>query len=346
MNTFKSSIIAFILLLTIIATILILKPGKEEEGKKEKAQLTILAIPPESIQAFSLIKDKQKITITRKENASEESKLGEWEITEPIQSKVDANLIEYFFKHMPNLKAKRWVSDGKDASVDYGFKNPSLRLIIQTQSSKQPQEIEILIGKKSNFAQEYFAKLKHKPTIYMVGLNLKQRFSHPLSSYRKREILSYSWKKVEYLSVKTPQFTWRIEKDPSQSQWTLYSGSQKGLPAQKKKVEKLLKGLRRLRADEFLADGISQKEIETFGLKKPAGRLIFRETPNPDQTDNPGEELLISKRKTVKPPNGSGDSPIEQVNVMLLGESSIYAVNSHFLQNIEKDPAFFISAED
>jgi len=326
MKSFRSTIITLSIFLVLLIVLFIFVPLKKRREYKKSAQLQILTLDPRDVSQIRIIRRKEPFTLTRLQDPDpKKAPLGYWEITEPKPLPVDKQEIKFLLGKLPSLRAKRLVHSVPENLAPFGLSRPRIRVIMEGDGYKE----EIQIGKQSQVGKDFYAKMANNNKVFMIERSLRERLNRPLKTFRSREILNYEVPQIVYFEVQKPGTRWSAEKTNSpkphpKSNWTIHldKTQHKGLD---QPIERLLRGIRRIQVDKFVADHITSKEIGQYRLIKPKYQIHFK--------DKDGHEtgLLISGKVKV-------DKNTEHVYVMVKGGRFIYGVNSYFIENLSEPP--------
>jgi len=319
MKIFRTTIIAFGILLALIVLTLIFYPLKQKGIQKEKEKLQVLLLDPKQIDSFTIDRKFDSLTISRLDKPKDGRN---WQLTKPLIYPVNEKEINSIVELLSHLKAQRWVTDTPSDLTAYGLKIPKTKIRIIGKNFKK----EIWIGKKLHKRFENYVKLKESPSVYVIHASISNRLNQGLRNFRERRIFQFEPTDVVQLQIKSSQYDW-LAKKSSEEEWIILTNG-KEYPAENKTLMGLILGSQNLHVDEFSADYISPEDLKEFSLEPPEIEFYVKTSSGKEHG------LLISKELTHEN-RGSWIYAIKPKDQFIFG------LESRYLNRFRKNPKTF-----
>ncbi len=99
----------------------------------------------------------------------------QWELTKPLE--ISASYVDDIAEVMPSMQIANFIEKSASDLEKYGLKNPSYAVGYET---KNGDKVKIYIGKRTNDAAEYFAKLESSQEIFTISKSSLDFLDKPL----------------------------------------------------------------------------------------------------------------------------------------------------------------------
>ncbi len=252
-----------LILLVIFIALLVLVYFFEIKGKKEENEEKLINIPSENIIKISLQKDNETFVFEReKEN--------EWKIVSPIEVEAEQYEVDRLADDFSDLKIERVIEESSTKGDLEKYKIPSSKIILWRKDKAKP--IVLLIGMENPLDQTLYAKREDEQRIVLIPSHLKSLIDKSLFDFRKKDIFEFEKDKVKKIAVIGRKFSWqatRINEDEWFMEKPIRSLIESG------KVNNLLYNLSALRAQKFISEEKTEKEIKKYGLINPDYKVIL-----------------------------------------------------------------------
>ncbi len=130
-----------------------------------------------------------------KSKAGEESTSSEWQVTNPVNAKADAGIIESLLTQLTNTLAPKFFDDNPKSLKDWGLEKPQAQIAIETADGPR----SLLVGKKT--AGGYAAKNSLSPAVFEVPESLFGLLNRPLRDWRDKKVLEVETDNLQTVTV-------------------------------------------------------------------------------------------------------------------------------------------------
>ncbi|MBY0523462.1 MAG: DUF4340 domain-containing protein [Gemmataceae bacterium] len=227
-------------------------------------QRTLLTFNAASLTSIVRKMGEQELELVKKEDG--------WSIAKPAEQRADEPTLEVLVKQLANLRAVRIAAyPAKDLKV-YGLAEPTAVITLRLPDGKVKEHVikighEVNMDKDPGTTQDRFVLVDDATAVGILPGTLVRQLLAPPILFRDRSIAKLG--EVDKVV---------LERGPRKAVFVTEDGSWKmkeplATAAEHDDLEEFLNGLRRLRADELVAD--KPDDLKPYGLDRPECRWRF-----------------------------------------------------------------------
>lgn len=159
-----------------------------------------------------------KILIVRdgKTTIFEKNKDNIWNITQPMNTKADAQKINSLFSSINNLRISDYVDDNPSNPSIYGFSKSHASIEIESADGKENHKI--LLGRKKMKSNLYFVKLGDQPNVYLIDGSVDKTLDIKVADYWDKSMMKFDSVQAKTLTVQHNHESYVYQKD-DKGQW-------------------------------------------------------------------------------------------------------------------------------
>ncbi|MBS3819565.1 DUF4340 domain-containing protein [bacterium] len=251
---FKTTLILLVVFLVLLGGVFLIQ--HLEKGKKEQNKL--VALSPDNAEKIVFNTGKETI-------AFEKDSKGNWMISQPLQAQADNNEVNRLASDFSDLAVERVVEE--EASNPKKYEIPQKEVTLHFKDREQP--VKILVGSKNALDNTFFAKREKEPRIVLIPSRLSSVLENTLVDFRKKDIFSFPTNEVQKITLQAQDLQWKAVK--KENQWFLQQPVE--ALAQKSVIQSLLSSLSGLKAETFLTEEKTEKEIKNYFLDNPTYKV-------------------------------------------------------------------------
>ncbi|WP_406700603.1 DUF4340 domain-containing protein [Singulisphaera sp. Ch08] len=216
----------------------------------------------------------------------------QWKMEKPIEARADTEAITKALVMLTSLRAQRLITDQRVEPRPFGLDTPSMIITWTTPSSEQNATGEdristqsLTIGGRVPKSESWYARLSDSPLIFTLGDDVVLPFR---AEFRTRQILSFSPKQIERLTLRWPERSATFEHHPTPRggvyDWNLAADTKAG-PFDLSRVHALASDLSKLNTRMFIqyegpfpvASGLTTPPLTVeYTLKGDATKHVLR----------------------------------------------------------------------
>ena len=234
-------------------------PTEKKKAKEKDIAGKILHFKIADIEEFSLIKNKETITLKQTKDRT-------WSILQPLKAAGDKPETESFLSEIENLKKFRVVEKNPKDLTQYGLQNPTFKIHLKF---KEDKEKTLVLGHDSPMGGKIYLKFKNEPKVLLAATS-KTRFDKSVYDFRDKTIFNFSSGAINQIQIKREKnpLTLIREKD----EWWV-SGEIKS-KADKDEVLGFIQAIQFSSIKEFESENADS--LKFYGLDKPITTLILK----------------------------------------------------------------------
>lgn len=229
------------------------RPADEGE-KKDK----VFAVDAAAITEMTVTAENGERTTLQKEGE-------DWKIVAPVQGKPDSSQVSGLTSNLASLEMQRVIDDNPPDLAEYGLADPRVAIGFKAGG----QEHQLLIGRKTPPATDYYAKLASSPRVFLISSFLDTTFNRTTFDLRDKAALAVNRDEIDALTVTTPQQTLRFTKDGNEWRLTEPLAARGDFSA----IEGLVSRVSTLQMTSIAADQV-EKPAE-YSLDTPAATVTI-----------------------------------------------------------------------
>ena len=288
--------LALFLILLGLYSVLTRRQDREEAQKTEAKK--IFQVKEGQIDALVLKRGNAQVRLVKKG--------GTWFITSPKEMRADPVTVDSILSTLAYLQKERDLGKVKDLKA-YGLDKPSLEVEFFVKGKGR----RLAIGQATPGESGYYVYQDQAPQdLLVINPGNKASLDRKEKDLRDKSLFAYIPDKVKSLSLKIPGApeAQLEKKGPKAWSWV----GRKQFPVRGDKVEKLLRTLSLSRAQDFVADNPKAKDLKTYGLAPPRGKVVVLQ-------DNKPQILLLGlKARTGDYARKAPDGPVVETDKDLL----------------------------
>jgi hypothetical protein len=245
-----------------------------------------------------------------------EKKEEEWFLKSPVRALAESSKIEGILSSLSNLKAKDFVSEEKkeEEIKKYGLDKPEYEIALAMPLANK--EVTFLLHKE---ADKLYATTSESSKIITAEDSLLSDLEKETKEFREKSVAKfYSWE-ANKLHIKKADVDWTLAKDKDDN-WSFESPTKD--PADKDKVQSLIRKVESLEASEFIDPPLNLKD---YGLDSPQAEVKIWTKEKEDKVKE--ISILIGKQ----------DKEAKKVVVKNARFDYLFRVDSAFLEEFPKE---------
>lgn len=246
----------------------------------------------------------------------------DWFLTEPIKAPAKKYAVTDQIRYASDLQyVQKYEHGSADMPADdlTGLKTPNMVIILKEKDGKTRS---LKIGNLRPLGSETYVAIDNDPAVYVVKLNLLQRFGRALKEYRESRVTQLVSTDATRISVQGLQNHEFVKAD---AKWVLDKPVHSR--ADQTKVQDLVRAVTDLSTDNFVADNPTNLRI--YGLAQPQLKLTVTTEKMPPASQPAGTQPATQPAAT---------QPVEtKTATLLVGAKS----GSQYFAMIEGEPSVF-----
>jgi hypothetical protein len=231
---------------------------------------TVIASSPDTVVALRLYNPEGELYATKDDE-------GRWEVEKPVQSEGDKVEIENLLRKANNARASEFVDEAVQPLNAYQLTRPTISLTVEkqlTKGSEATTETILLIGKKKENANLYYAMRKGDRPVFLVAEDLVKALKQAPNTFRDKSLFSLSMTDIADLVITAGKSTVHLKRDLGENQWVF--ADDQATPVDQDAVFSLLSKTMSVKAKEIVTD--NPKNLDSYGLAQPKGRFVVANT--------------------------------------------------------------------
>lgn len=244
-------LLAFLAVFLVVAGAYLLLTWRETRKElAEQAAKRLYQVKEADITALSLKKGADAIQLERKDQV--------WQITMPIQTKADQDIIKSLLTALAFLNKNRELGQEQDLKP-FGLDKPAF--ILEFMASGKPHHL--LVGNPTPGNQGFYVLKDQNKNVMVITAADKQSLDRPLTALRDKRLVDFPIDKVKEVRIRFGSFQVDLEKTASAT-WKWLGRDQ--FKVRSDRVESLLRRLDLARIKEFVSEIPTAKDLAAFGL--------------------------------------------------------------------------------
>ncbi len=298
-------------------------PAERTKALEESEQATLLPLKEDAITSLSIRSPSGEIIL-------EPDKDDGWHITAPIQTEADSRAVEALIRALTLGRISRVVEQEATDLAPFGLADPPVVVTVTTASRRET----LSLGDSGPITSTLYALRGSDRTILLTTLAPKDFFNKTVTTFRKREVLTFDPSDVKRIRLTYPQteFAFYRTGQKGKEKWRLRFPIE--ADADQAEVNGLLVKLQNLKAIGFIDDDPSYQAVtKRFG--KPKAKVTLR--------GRGGDQVV----KLFQPDPGSGEAfavtgrevPLYRINPMVINDltKDLFAVRDKRILGIDPD---------
>jgi Domain of unknown function (DUF4340) len=189
----------------------------------------------------------------------------DWKIVAPMAGKPDSSQVSGLTSNLASLEVQRVIDDNPPDLAEYGLADPRVTVSFKAGG----QDHELLIGRKTPPATDYYAKLAGQPRVFLISSFLDSTFNRTTFDLRDKAALAVNRDEIDALTVTTPERTLRFAKNGNEWRLAQPVVARGDFSA----IEGLVSRISTLQMTSIAAEKVD-KPAE-YGLDKPAATVTI-----------------------------------------------------------------------
>jgi hypothetical protein len=274
------------------------RPADEGETKDK-----VFAVDASAITEMTVTSEAGDRTTLRKDGDN-------WNIVAPVTARPDNSQVSGLTSNLASLEVQRVIDDNPPDLAEYGLADPRVSIAFTADG----QDHELLIGRKTPPATDYYAKLASQPRVFLISSFLDSSLNRTTFDLRDKAALAVNRDEIDALSVTTPQRTLRFAKNGNEWRLTEPIAARGDFSA----VEGLVSRISTLQMTSIAAE---QDQAGDHGLDKPAATVTIGNASSQStlQVGSSPEAGTLFARDAARP--------------------TVFTIDASLLDDLEKDTA-------
>ncbi|MDI6853193.1 MAG: DUF4340 domain-containing protein [Deltaproteobacteria bacterium] len=295
-------LLAFLAVFVVISAayfLLTWREARQEKAEQDAKRLYHFKVT--AITSLSLKRGAEVINLEKKER--------DWQITSPVKTMADQNIVGAVLDTLASLSMERSVGQEKDLHP-FGLKEPALVVNFMADGKSHRLDIGNPVPGNRGF---YAVKDQGKDVVILSAAD-KQSLDRPLTALRDKTLLSFSPDKVKALKIHVGSQKVNLHK--IDNTWKLQGQDQFRVRADR--LDSLLRRLDTAQIKDFVSESPGPKDLKTYGLvPTPKGEVTVAE-------DQRTQTILL------------GEAAKEGVYARKDGTGPVFLVNERLKKDLEQ----------
>jgi len=254
----KTTIILAVVLLFVVAyySIFEVKIASKNAEKKENEKI-LLSMSKDDISSFVYENKSRNIKaeLIQKSNG--------WFLKSPVDYKADSYNIDTILNTILNSKYEDKIENVTNLD-DFGLKAPKIVFTLNTKNGKKVFNVG---GKNPTETSLYVSFASDSKLVYLIGESNFYPLDKTVYDLRDKSLFSFDREKASVTKISNSFGDFILEKDKN-ADWNIESP--KKYKADKSKMDSLFGKLFDEKLSDFVLDNPSPKDLDTYGISKPA----------------------------------------------------------------------------
>ena len=216
---------------------------------------SLINLSPGQIRRLTVVRDGKTFVLSPPNSGDP----NQWRMEKPVDARADTEAITKALVMLTGLRAQRLITDQRVDPRQFGLDAPNM-IITWTSPSREKKESRgdelstqsLTIGSRVPKSESWYARLSGSPLIFTLGDDVVLPFR---AEFRTRQILSFSPKQVERLTLRWPERSATFEHHPTPRggvfDWNLASETKSG-PFDLSRIHSLASDLAKLNTRMFI----------------------------------------------------------------------------------------------
>ncbi|AGA30061.1 DUF4340 domain-containing protein [Singulisphaera acidiphila] len=216
---------------------------------------SLINLSPGQISRLTVVRDGTTFVLVPAKSGDP----NQWRMEKPVAARADTEAITKALVMLTGLRAQRLITDQQVDPRTFGLDAPNMIITWTTPSSEKKDSSDdkvstqsLTIGGRVPKSESWYARLSGNPLIFTLGDDVILPFR---AEFRTRQILSFSPKQVERLTLHWPERTATFEHHPTPRggvfDWNLASETKSG-PFDLSRIHSLANDLAKLNTRMFI----------------------------------------------------------------------------------------------
>lgn len=306
--------------------------GKKVFGFLKANDITNIEINAPNASQMTLVGVATPTTPTRiaiicTRTAGKSTEDGEWQMTQPVNTKADKSVLENITSQLAGLEKKDTVKEAGKPEI-YGLDYP----IITISFTAKARNYLVRLGRAAPLNIGVYATIEGEKNIYVVPQSFADSVNKPVADFRHKRIFDTSSYDMANLKFIHPDQT--IELQKTGEEWRIIQPVAD--QADQNKIRDILAQMGTLSVAAFVAD--NETDLTAYGLDKPSLKLVVPDPKNPNKT----ETLLVGKERE----KDRFVATKEGTQTIFTIEKSSYDILATPLEAMRNKKAFELTASD
>ncbi|SIN98679.1 protein of unknown function [Singulisphaera sp. GP187] len=217
---------------------------------------SLINLSPGQISQLTVVRDGKTFVLSPAKSGDP----NQWKMEKPVEARADTEAITKALVMLTGLRAQRLITDQRVAPRQFGLDAPNMIITWTSPStgkksesrSDEPVTQSLTIGGRVPKSEAWYAQLSDSPLIFTLGDDVVLPFR---AEFRTRQILSFSSKQVDRLTLRWPERAATFEHHPTPRggvyDWNLASETKSG-PFDLSRIHSLAGDLAKLNTRMFI----------------------------------------------------------------------------------------------
>lgn len=248
---FKTTLILLGTAAALLVVVLFILPRKpaEESGGARGPQVT--DIKADDVERIVISGGPETIDLRKDER-------GEWLLEAPVRARADDFEVNRLAEDLARLRAERVADEAPSDLSPYGIGGGEIALWVL--GLKNP--VRIRVGDENPVDGTLYARKEGENRVVLLPVSVKTLLDKKPFDFRKKDIFAFESSKVERISLRSPEFSWRASR--RDGEWFLEEPVES--LADRYGLESIVNSLSGLRATEFASESKTNADLKKFGL--------------------------------------------------------------------------------
>ena len=251
---FRTTYLTALVLLLLLGYVFFIElPQEKEQEIVESEAKQVFVLDADNIRTIRLAYPDHEIVL-------EKSDTGNWQITDPVETRSDPRAINSLISTITDMKLKRVIEEFNKDAGEFGFDPPSLKISLILDDMEE----EVIVGDEGAMNNTLYIKQGSTQRVVLVDAWIKGSLTKSLFDLRDKKLFSIERDALSELILTFPAQTIHLKKK-DQEWWIEDDRSQRADPDI---IESLITNLYTLRATRFIDDKKEIEKIRTAASKE------------------------------------------------------------------------------
>ncbi len=305
MKSFRSTLLFALIVGAVVGYAIFEMKRGEEKVAKEAKQDRLFSLEEKDLQEFQIVRPEGTLHLVREQDTLK--------LTAPVEDRTDGFLATSFVNSILNQTGK--VLEEKNQQwAEYGLENTPYRVEV---TSKKGDKKTYLVGTEQAFDGSYY--LRDGERLLLGTSSWKSFLTKAANDIRDKKLFNFG-DRVKEVRINSRELKLVHQNNKDESKWVNEDHPQWVLS--ESEVDRFITDLTNYRANDFVAEDVTQETLKKFGLNQP--QLTVEIGLENEKSEGPHWWLKAVHPKT---------SP-KEVYAIVKGGKAIYKLASDTLQKL------------
>ena len=250
---------------------------------------------------------------------------GHWQMTAPLQTAADQNVISNLVEKFVNLKSDRAISIHDNDLTAFGLDRPAFSITLTAfPDSGQAEETRFLLGNENPTKAFFYTQVEGKPDLQLTASSMKDELSKNVFYYREKRLFTLQSRELNQIKIEFASDP-AIELKRTDDGWRMIQPID--AVGDTARIDEFVSKFTAAKVKNYIRE--EKSDLTEYGLDLPQVSLSIG-------SDDGFQVLKIGKES-----DASGKLLFATRDMM----PSIFTISSDLISNLSSDPFFFRSKD-